>query len=213
MKFQKRHIVLFLWVALIAILKKYNIISMNIDTTKQYLKHYGNFSELIFIGLWSVRLLAFIPGFIFMVLGGIYFGPIKGFLLSMIGITLSQSLIYVVSKKVSWSRTKGAIENQYPNVIPLFKKYNYKLLILGIVCPIAPTDAICYLSTSIGISYLKYITTVVSVNAPLVLIYSYIGKGFSNSMYTISIIGISLIFIAAFSIKIWERMKSQVHVN
>ncbi|MDF2884093.1 MAG: hypothetical protein K0R54_4659 [Clostridiaceae bacterium] len=213
MKFQKRYIILLLWVALIVILKKNNIITMDVYTTKKYLNHYENFSEAIFIGLWSVRLLAFIPGFVFMVLGGIYFGPIKGFLLSMIGITLSQSLIYVVSKKLSSPKNKETIIKQYPNVIPLFQRYKYKFLIIGIVCPIAPTDIICYLSTCMGISYRKYIATIVFINAPLVFIYSYVGKGFSNSLYTISIIGIALIFTGAFSIKVWEKMKSQVHVN
>ncbi|WP_205694144.1 hypothetical protein [Clostridium sp. JN-9] len=59
-------------------------------------------------------------------------------------------------------------------------------MFLWIVCPIAPTDVICYFSTYMGIRYRKYITTVISVNAPLVLIYSYVGKGFSNSLYTLS---------------------------
>ena len=64
-----------------------------------------------------------------------------------------------------------------------------------------------------GIRYRKYITTVISVNAPLVLIYSYVGKGFSNSLYTLSIIGIALMLIAVFLIKIWEKMKRQIHAN
>lgn len=213
MKFQKRYIILFLWIVLIVILKKYNIITMDVYSTKKYLNHYGNFSEAVFIGLWSVRLLAFIPGFIFMIIGGIYFGPLKGFLLSMIGITLSQSLIYAASKKLSSPKIKEAIIKQYPNVIPLFEKYNYKFLILGIVCPVAPTDVICYFSTYMGIRYRKYITIVISINAPLVLIYSYVGKGFSNNLYTLSIIGMALMLIAVFSVKIWEKMKRQVHAN
>ena len=43
----------------------------------------NQFSELIFIGIWTLRLILFIPGVTLMLLGGIIFEPSKAFLLSM----------------------------------------------------------------------------------------------------------------------------------
>ncbi|WP_245622819.1 VTT domain-containing protein [Lysinibacillus contaminans] len=85
-----------------------------------------------------------------MILGGVYFGSIEGSLLSTVGIVLSETLVYIFSRSFAGNKMKTFLENRHPELNDLFKTYNYKFLALGIICPIALADVICFLSASIG---------------------------------------------------------------
>lgn len=142
-----------------------------------------------------------------MILGGIYFGPVEGAILSTIGLVMSTTLIYFFSRKVSGGKVKNLMENRHKDLSILLKTYNYKLLALGMICPIVPVDVLCFLSAANGIKYSTYILTIVLANAPLRLLYSYIGVSFTKSTggLILTFVSIALIFIV--SIKMWNSLK------
>jgi uncharacterized membrane protein YdjX (TVP38/TMEM64 family) len=69
-------------------------------------------------------------------------------------------------------------------------------LALGIICPIAPTDAICYLSAAAGLNYKTYIFTIILANIPLMLIYSFVGISVSDSLFGTTLVILSVMLIA-----------------
>lgn len=137
-----------------------------------------------------------------MILGGVYFGPIEGGILSTIGLVMSATLIYFFSNKVSVVK-----EKRHKDLSILIKTYNYKLLALGMICPIVPVDVLCILSAANGIKYSTYILTIVLANAPLRLLYSYIGVSFTKSTggLILTLVSIALMFIV--SMKMWNTLK------
>ncbi|MDP4104560.1 MAG: VTT domain-containing protein [Bacillota bacterium] len=166
----------------------------------------------LFLGLWIVRLLFFIPGLTLMILGGICFNPLTGFVLSMTGIILSETLVYVVSKLLPLASLNQFLKRKNSNLGKLLEKYNYKFLALGIICPIAPTDAICYLSAAACLNYKTYIFTIILANIPLMLIYSFVGISVSNSLIGITLVILSLVLIAIISVKVWNNLKGEIEV-
>lgn len=126
---------------------------VNIDFSLESLRGWieGNpLSEVFFIGLWSIRLIAFIPGVTLMLLGGLIFEPNKAFVLSLLGIVISDAIVFAIAKVKILSGLRKRIENKYPEVISLLEAYNYKILGIGVLCPVAPTDAIVFLSSYMG---------------------------------------------------------------
>ncbi len=110
MKINKKYLLFVLcivWIILIYIFNKYDFILLTIEIMKGYLNSNKAGIMIIFVLLWIVRLPILLPGFTLIILGGTLFGTINGFLLSMIGMILSETLIYVIAKVFSnWNIKK-----------------------------------------------------------------------------------------------------------
>lgn len=207
MKTKIKYLIILLWILLIGFLKLDNLIPININFLKGFLMHQIIYAALIFTGLWIVRLLALIPGVTLMVLGAMCFGPIYGFLLSLLGIIISESIVFLLAKTILSKKLNEILDKKYIALKKQLQKNNYKLLALGIICPIAPTDIVCFLSASSGIKFSTYIWTVAIANIPLMALYSSMGINFGKSVYGILLIVISIALVAIISIRIWQRMK------
>ncbi|WP_251859452.1 VTT domain-containing protein [Clostridium sp. Marseille-Q2269] len=197
-----------LWITLIFIFNKYDFMSFTTESMKKYLISNRKATMLAFLILWIVRLSILLPGVTLIILGGTLFGTTNGFLLSMAGMILSETLIYIVARVFPNLNIKSLIKSKYAYMEPLIIKHNYKFLALGIVCPIAPTDIICFLSSSIGLSYIKYILTIIIFNIPMTVIYSYIGISYKESLFSIMILCLSVIILILYTIKIWNGLRT-----
>ena len=126
MKLNKKYIVITFWIVLLVFLKSINVISLDITTIEKFLQTNEKYLIPIFILLWSVRIFVFVPGITFMVIGGIFFGPIEAIFLSTVGIFISETFIYFISKYCSTSKVTLFLNKRHPEVKDLIKKYDYK---------------------------------------------------------------------------------------
>lgn len=202
-----------IWILFVYILKYFDLLSLDMNTVKEFISEKYNTAFLLFIGLWIIRLLFLIPGTTLMILGGLCFGPITGSLLSTIGIILSSTVIYIFSNSITGNKVKNYLENRHPELNDLLKTYNYKFLALGIICPIAPADVICFLSASVGIKYSTYMLTILIANTPLRILYSTMGTSLIESKVGLASVIVSLVVVFMISIKIWNTLKQKQKIE
>lgn len=209
MKINKKFFIIIFWIIALIFFKSTNFITLDINAIQNFLQANEKYLIPIFIFIWIIRIFVFIPGVTFMVIGGICFGPAEGIILSTVGIFISETMIYFISKYFSLSNYTHLINSKYSYISDLVKKYDYKFLALGIICPLAPTDVICFLASSIGIKYKKYILTVIISNLPLIALYSFIGTSITSSIYIIAL-GFILIAIVGFiTVSKWNSMRTK----
>ena len=165
------------------------------------------FAEIFFVLIWSLRLVLFIPGLTLMVLGGLLFQPEKAFILSLVGIVLSDTLVFSLGKSKGLSGLRNKISLKYPEIISLIESYSYKILGVGVLCPVAPTDVIVFLSSYVGMKFSKFLLIFIMSNIPALFLYSYLGESFQkSSMNTIFII-VTLAISAVLSIRLWNDLR------
>lgn len=168
----------------------------------------GIIRPAVFVALWIIRLVAAIPGVTLTILGGLVFSPAEAVFLSLTGLVLSDSLVFLVGKSGLFKGFRKKLTEKHGDVMKLIEKYNYKFLALGVLCPVAPTDAICYFSAYLGIGYLKYIGTFILANLPAVFLYSYIGESFQDSIWNTVFIVLTILATGLVSLKVWNNLKS-----
>ncbi|KQL54907.1 hypothetical protein AN964_16280 [Heyndrickxia shackletonii] len=206
-KLKKKIFIVAIWIIALYIFKQFHLLSLDMSVLKEFISGNSKYAMLLFIALWIVRLFMLIPGATLMFLGGICFNPLLGFILSMVGMVLSETLVYIFSRVFSSERINQYLESKYPQLKTLLETYSYKFLALGIICPIAPSDAICFLAAAVGLKYSTYILTIIISNIPLMILYSIIEISLSESLVGIVLIIISFVLIAIVSIKIWNNLK------
>lgn len=215
MSMKKKLIIVVIWILSIYLLKQTNLLSLDMDGIQQYISGNKRYAMLLFITLWLVRLLIFIPGFTLMILGGICFDPMIGFLLSMAGMVLSETVVFIISRISTREIVHSKLERKHSHLKSLLDTYNYKFLALGIVCPFAPTDVICFLSAAVGLNFSTYILTILISNIPMILLYSLIGTNLNGSLISVGILTMSLIMVGGITIRVWRnlRLKTQVKLG
>lgn len=181
-------------------------IDFSVDSLRQLIDSM-KYSEIIFIILWCIRLISFIPGMTLMVLGGLIFEPAKAVILSLLGVLISGTIVFAVAKNNLFKGLREKISKKYPQIIELIDSYNYKILAVGVLCPVAPTDVIVFVSSCMGISFNKFTLIFTVANMPGVFLYSYLGESFNGSILNTAMIVITLIITGIFSVKLWNEMK------
>lgn len=213
MKISKKYLVVVLWVIIFIFLKITNVLTFDLTAIQNIIQANEKYLIPTFLLLWTVRIFVFIPGVTFMIIGGICFGPVEAIILSTIGIFISETMIYLISKYFPCLKYTNLINEKYSDINALVKKYDYKFLGLGIICPIAPTDIVCFLAASIGIKYKNYIVTVVMANIPIVALYSFIGTSINSSIYIIAIIFMFIAIFGFIAMNKWNNARTKSVTN
>ncbi|WP_420535150.1 TVP38/TMEM64 family protein [Bacillus siamensis] len=207
MKLKNKIVLLCIWFLGIYCLKELDLLSFDMNDVTDFISGHAEYAMLLFLALWVVRLLFFIPGMTLMFLGGICFDPMVSILLSLAGLFISETLVYLFSRKFASEKTTQLLEDKYPDLKVLLEEYNYKFLALGMLCPAAPTDVICFLSAAAGLKYSVYMLTVLLSNIPVIVLSSFVVINFSESFAGIALIIVSFILITVLTVRIWNRMK------
>ncbi len=187
--------------------------NLSLDFTLDGLRAYVDgrpYPEIIFIAMWSLRLIAFIPGVTLMILGGLIFTPEKAFILSLVGIVISDTLVYLLARLKALESFRKRIIDKNPDLIDLIETYNYKILFVGVLCPVAPTDILVFLASYLRMSYSKFFMVFTIANLPALLLYSYLGEGFETSMYNAIFIVLTLIASGILTVKLWNELRGKL---
>ncbi|MBL4930401.1 TVP38/TMEM64 family protein [Clostridium paridis] len=144
-----------------------------------------------------------------MILGGVIFNPWEGFILTLISIILSETAIYFISKIFLGSSLQCYLIKKYPKLYKLLLKSNVKILSIGILCPIAPSDIACFLASSTGLSYRNFIITIIISNMPMMLLYSFLGNSVLSSVWYSLFIILIIIIICCYSTYLWKKAQKQ----
>lgn len=196
-----------LWAILLAVLYKFGLITTDIKRLKVIIKQDIFSMMMIFLFISFARIAALLPDTIFMVLGGMCFGPVLGFALSMISFIFTETVIYLLGRYIAGDKLRNYINNKYKNVFELLNKYGYEFLALGVLCPVLPTDLICCGAAILGYEYKKYILTVFASNIPLLILYSFLGESFGGSLVTNLLLITIVLLITNYTIMTFKRLK------
>lgn len=205
-KYFKILFIIIMWIIAGVFLYKEGLITTDIHKINSILGSNPLKMVLIFITLSTLRVVFFIPQTVFIILGSIVFGPYEGFLLSFISLILSQSIMYFIGRYLrNLILGKDFIEKN-EGIINQIRKYGYKFLALGIMCPVTPSDMITLSAGCIELNYFKSIVTIALADGPMIFLYGIIGEGFKNSM-VFSILSILVVVgISYYTWQFWNKI-------
>jgi len=158
----KKKIILFLSLIIIFILfKYYDVFEFfsfeNINNLKAYINSFGILSPLVFIVLFSMATIAFIPGLPITVLSGIIFGAWWGSLYVIIGSTIGVSASFLIARYIGRDFVKKMVQKneKMENLDIFIKKQGKTILIISRLVPIFPFNLQNY---AYGITDVKFST-------------------------------------------------------
>lgn len=183
---KNKKIILYIWGFLLLSIFLYYIYNPLFFTQKwfnDFLSKFWSYVLIIYLIITLLRWFLFIPSTILIFAWAVFLSPINLFIISMIWIIASSSIVYFFSEYL-W--IDKILEKQFWNkkIKSLEEKINKNWLLIVTIwsfTPIVPTDLICYIAWITKMKYYKFILWVILWETPLVLLYVLIAYWVINS--------------------------------
>lgn len=185
---------------------------INIRSLRRYIVSFGPLAALVFVAIYSLKaIFVVLPSVVLTVLAGNIFGPIKGFLLTMIGIYFSSTLAFYLAKSLGKpfvdKITKGKLLKLDENI----EVHGLKIILFMRLSTLFPYDPLSYAAGLTKIKYNDFIIASMIGICPEMLAYSYLGQSmrhpFSKKIFIPIIIIILLAFGGSLIYKYQNRKK------
>ncbi|WP_234124358.1 TVP38/TMEM64 family protein [Clostridium hydrogenum] len=200
--------ILIFWTAVVCVLHRLGLVTTDLNKINAIIGNNPIKMRCLFVFLSTVRVVFFIPQTIFIICGSMIFGPYEGFILSVVSLAISQSIMYVVGRFFQKQLLGEEFLEKNKENLAIIKKHGYKVLALGIACPVTPSDLITVLAASIKLNYKKCILVTVMADAPMIFLYGFLGNGLQNTFIFKVFAVLAIAFVSYYTFYIWNRIKA-----
>jgi len=189
---------------------------LSIDKIRALVESVGVFAPIIFISLYAVSILFFLPASPFSVASGVLFGGIFGTIYVVIGATIGAMAAFLLARYLGEDFVHNLVKNKFERI----EKYNRKLedkgLLSVLIVRLIPAFPFTASSFAFGLTKVKFrdffIATLVGI-IPGSYAYVNLGSGLVTMNFTQLFIAIALIIILATSAYIYDKITSDLDDN
>jgi uncharacterized membrane protein YdjX (TVP38/TMEM64 family) len=147
------------------------------------IRSYGTLAPLVFVGVQTVQVVAApVPGQLLGVVGGYLFGPLRGALYSIVGVTLGSYVVFRLSRHYGRPYVEDTVE---PAVLERFDGFvsrgGVPALFVIFLLPTFPDDAVCFLAGLTDLRMRTLVALVVVGRFPSFLAVAYAGDSLAEA--------------------------------
>lgn len=188
---------------------RHAIMNIKIEQVLKFIEDKGAFAAIIYLGIYVVKpFFIIIPTNIIAIAGGMMFGPVKGFILTMIGFFITGTIAFYISRLLGRDFVEGIIGKRMLKLDENLEQNGFKILFLLRLPPILPYDPLSYACGFTKVSYKSFIIASLLGVMPETICYSILGKNFDKPFSPEFIIPVVLLIGGLiFSKKIMNKRK------
>ncbi len=148
-----------------------------LENTLQWINSLGAVGGIVFIGIYIIATLAFLPASILTLGAGIIFGVVWGSLYVFIGATLGATAAFLVGRYLakSWVKEKISSYKKFATIDKAVSKEGLKIVLLTRLSPLFPFNLLNYALGITSVSFSDYLIGSVGM-IPGTIMYVYLGS-------------------------------------
>lgn len=205
MKENKKNIMKSILILCISILFIYLLIRyqkhftrINVRGLRNYILSFGPFASLVFVLLYALKPVVFVfPALLLTVLAGNIFGPIRGFILVMIGLTLSGTFAFYLARSLGKPFVTKITRGKLLKLDEKIENYGFKIILLMRLSTLFPYDLLSYAAGLTKMKYRDFILASILGAFPEMLAYCYLGHNMRHPLSRKFIIPVVLVAAVA----------------
>ncbi len=187
----------------------------SLEGLRDWIHGFGAAAPIIFITLYVVATVAFLPGTPLTLLAGLVFGPVWGTLWTLIGASVGATLAFLTGRYAARGLVEGWVENnaRIRKLDEGVERHGWRMLLITRLVPLFPFNLqnYAYGLTRIGLPTYALLTTVCIL--PGVIVYTFAGGSLASAREdltrTFIYLGIAAVFFVAVSlVPAWLRKRT-----
>ncbi len=178
-----------------------------------WIEQAGLWAPILFVALYAVATVLFMPGMVLTLAGGALFGPILGALINLSGATIGASLAFLVSRYVASDWVEQRAAGKMRKILDGVEAEGWRFVAFTRLVPLFPFNLLNYLLGLTRIPFLHYLLATWIFMLPACFAYTYLGyaggealKG-SESMIQNGLIALALLAVVAFIPRLVNRYR------
>lgn len=197
-------------VVIVALMKYFGLfeyISLeNMQNLKAWINSYGAIGPIIYIVLYIVACLFFLPGLPIAVLAGLAFGPVMGAVYASIGATLGASAAFLVARYAARGMVESWVEGneQFKKIDEGVEKQGWRMLMITRLVPVFPFNLQNYAYGLTKIKFGTYVLVSWICMIPGAIAFTFMGgsivSGEGDIGKTLMYLGIGAVFFVIISL-------------
>jgi uncharacterized membrane protein YdjX (TVP38/TMEM64 family)/rhodanese-related sulfurtransferase len=179
----------------------------------RWLADLGLWAPVVYVLLFAIGTVVFLPGSLFALAGGALFGPVWGAVLNLLGATIGASLAFLVARYVAGDWVVRRSGGQLKRLVDGVEKEGWRFVAFVRLVPLFPFNLTNYALGLTRIGFLPYAVTSFICMAPGAIAFSWLGhagKGALSgdaSAIRYGLYALGLLAVIAFVPRIIKRMR------
>ena len=179
----------------------------------RWLADLGLWAPVVYVLLFAIGTVVFLPGSLFALAGGALFGPVWGAVLNLLGATIGASLAFLVTRYVAGDWVARRSGGQLKRLVDGVEKEGWRFVAFVRLVPLFPFNLTNYALGLTRIGFLPYVITSFICMAPGAIAFSWLGhagKGALSgdaSAIRYGLYALGLLAVIAFVPRIIKRMR------
>jgi uncharacterized membrane protein YdjX (TVP38/TMEM64 family) len=142
---------------------------------EQELGRFGAWAPIMFVLLYALATVLFVPGSVLTLAGGALFGPIWGTLLNLIGATLGATIAFLIARYVASDLVAARSGEQLGRMMRGVEEEGWRFVAFVRLVPLFPFNLMNYAFALTRIRLREYVLASFVCMAPGALAYTYLG--------------------------------------
>lgn len=115
-----------------------------------FVRQFGELAPLMFLAFLAARPFTLLPGQLLTAVGGILFGAVWGTVYALVGSFLACGVIFLLARRAGARVLKRVAGHRFDMLTATARRHDFKLLLLGALNPLVPTDVLVAAASSAG---------------------------------------------------------------
>jgi uncharacterized membrane protein YdjX (TVP38/TMEM64 family) len=177
-----------------------------LDRLRAWIVGFGVVAPIVFVAIYAVATVAFLPGTPLSLLAGLVFGPVFGALWAVIGATIGATLSFLVGRYAArgvvegWTTSNERVRRLDEGV----ERHGWRMLILTRLVPVFPFNLQNYAYGLTGIGLGTYVLLTAVCIVPGAAVYTFAGGSLAsvreNSTQAFVYLGVAAVLLVAVSL-------------
>lgn len=193
------------------------------DLLQQWLKEAGILAPLVFIGVYTLSTILFLPGSVLTISGGILFGPVLGTLYNLTGATFGAVFAFLIARTSASSWVQKKVGGRIKVLLEGIENQGWQFVVFVRLVPLFPFNLLNYALGLTKIKLLHYTLATLLGMVPGAFVYTYIGytgreaiggsEGISQKIIVSFSLLVLLIFIPYFIKRIKKDAERSIKIK
>ncbi len=149
--------------------------SFDIERIEQWLMQAEGWAPLVFILIYSVAAVLFLPGSVFTLAGGVIFGPFYGVIYNLIGATTGAALSFLVARYLASDFVMAKAGGKLKQLINGVEAEGWRFVAFTRLVPLFPFNLLNYAFGLTRIRFTEYVIATFIFIIPGAIAYTYLG--------------------------------------
>lgn len=187
---------------------------INLDSLSEAVHRAGNLAPLVFLGIYALATVGFVPGSVLTLTGGVLFGPVAGTFYNLTGATLGATLAFLAARHLGLGWVRQRIGGRAAEIIEGVEREDWRFVAFVRLVPLIPFNLLNYALGLTRIRLGRYVLTSYIAMLPGTVAYTYLGyagreaASGSSSLIRKALLALALLAAAALLPRLIRRTRA-----